>query len=291
MKGPFIAVDWGTTNRRVFQIAEDGEVILSERDARGILAVGRDHFEREARELRRRLGDLPLLCAGMVGSARGWRQVPYVTVPANIADLARAVLWSEPGEAAIVPGVSLRTPERTDVMRGEEVQFLGAVAATLAPSNSMLCQPGTHCKWAQVQGDRLVDFTTAMTGEVYSLLRNHSLLAEVMEGPVHDGAAFREGVSEALKQDLLASLFGARAAMLLNSRPAADSAAFVSGLLIGSDVRARIGHAGVNVHVLGDPPLASLYAAAIEICGGKAHQVDSAEAFVAGITRVWSAMA
>src|SRR5882757_6426188 len=223
MNGPFIAMDWGTTNRRAYRI-ENGRATQIERDGRGILAMQPDDFAREAAAIRARWGDLPLLCVGMVGSRQGWREVPYVSTPASVANLALGTVWLERGAVAITPGVSHVAPDRCDVMRGEEVQFFGAVAAGLAPADRLLCQPGTHCKWARVEAARIREFSTAMTGEIYSLLRRHSLLTKMLEGEAAIGPAFRDGVLEGCKQTLLSSLFGARAAQLLNVRSAGEGA-------------------------------------------------------------------
>ncbi len=279
----FLAVDWGTTNRRVFLI-EGGEVARTERDDRGVTAV--EDFESEAAAIRARFGDLPLLMAGMVGSNIGWRAAPYVPAPAGIAELAASLLRID-ARTAIVPGVSTRSP--ADVMRGEEVQLLGAVAAGLVPADALVAQPGTHCKWVRMDGGRIADFTTAMTGELFALLRKHGLLAVQLSGEVTPGAAFRDGIEEGRRRDLAASLFGIRAAKLLGERDDAEAASFASGLLIGSDVAARFDHAGHDsVHILADPMLGGLYAAAVEAHGRHAYVVDSHAAFVAGIIAIES---
>lgn len=290
MRGDFLAVDWGTTNRRVYLIGEDGSVEQTERDDRGVLTIEPGAFAAEAVAIRDRFGDLPMLCAGMIGSNRGWANVPYVDCPAGFDRLAAGVHWVELGRTAIVPGLALRTDARVDVMRGEEVQFLGAAASGVVPADALLCQPGTHCKWGRLSGGALVDFTTAMTGELFSLLRRHSLLSEQLDGPVNDDAAFGDGVEAARSPDLLAHLFGARAAMLLGLRPSEASASYVSGLLIGSDVSAHGGGEGEEVHILADPVLGALYHRAIVMAGGRPTIVDSHSAFVAGIVRVWELM-
>jgi 2-dehydro-3-deoxygalactonokinase len=171
-------------------------------------------------------------------------------------------------------------------MRGEEVQLLGAVAAGLTPADALLCQPGTHCKWATMRGGALVDFSTAMTGELFALLKKHALIGAAMRGDVADGAAFREGVERSADRDLTVALFGVRPASLLGVRDDVDAAAYVSGLLIGSDCRAQVA-AGGTAYILADPDLGNLYAAAVDTIGGTAVQVDSHAAFVAGITRLW----
>ncbi|MDH7971943.1 2-dehydro-3-deoxygalactonokinase [Sphingomonas sp. AR_OL41] len=278
--GSFIAVDWGTTNRRVFRI-ENGTVVATSRDGQGVTSLAPDTYPAEIAAIRARFGDLPILLAGMVGSTIGWREVPYVTAPAGFAALAEGLGWID-ARTAIVPGVSLLTDSHADVMRGEEVQLLGAVAAGMAPADSLLCQPGTHCKWVRMAGGEIADFTTAMTGELFALLRGHGLLAAQLTADVTPGSAFREGVEAGKARDLAASLFGIRAAKLLGRRDDTDAASYASGLLIGSDVAARAGASG-DVHVLADPALGELYAIAIAANGGAAHIVDSHAAFVAGI--------
>ncbi len=289
MKGDFIAVDWGTTNRRAYRITA-GRAAQLERDAHGILMVAPGQFPNEAAALRARLGDLPLLCIGMVGSKRGWREVPYVEAPASLEGVADGVRWVEPERAAIVPGVSSRAMDRCDVMRGEEIQFLGANAAGFAPDGACLCQPGTHSKWARVVDGRIQEFSTALTGEFFSLLRDHSLLKEVLIGEIQLNTAFREGVREGCRQRLLSSLFGARAAHLLGARAPGEGGAYVSGLLIGSDVHSHLPPAN-EVYIIGDVPLAPLYAAAVLEVGGTAHLIDSGAAFLEGATRLWELIA
>lgn len=284
MIAPFIAVDWGTTNRRAFVIGADGAVLQHLRDDRGVLRIAPDAFAAEVAMLRATLGDLPMLLAGMVGGARGWVNLPYRPCPADIADLARHVHWVEPGRTTIVPGLA---DPAGDVMRGEEVQVLGAVAAQLAPPDGLMCQPGTHCKWARVVGGRLVQFSTAMTGELFALLKHHSLLADFLDGTVTDGPAFQAGVDAGLTQSLTTALFRVRAAALLGLRDPADAAAYTSGLLIGHDVGGATDIAAQTVHIIGDPPLDALYASAITRAGGTPHHIESTAAFVAGMAQIW----
>ena len=281
--GTFLAIDWGTTNRRVFLI-EGGQVVRTERDDRGVTSVS--DFAAEAAGIRARFGELPMLMAGMVGSNIGWQAAPYVPAPAGIEDLAASLLRIDE-RTAIVPGVSVTGP--ADVMRGEEVQLLGAVAAGMVPHDALLAQPGTHCKWALMESGRIAGFTTAMTGELFALLRKYGLLSSQLSDEVTLGQAFLDGVEEGRKRDLAASLFGIRAAKLLGERADTDAASFASGLLIGSDVAARLERVGHDeVHILADRMLGGLYVAAIEAHGRRAALVDSHAAFVAGIIAIGS---
>lgn len=283
----FIAFDWGTTNRRTYVIGRGGQVLHTERDDRGVLSMEALDYAGELARVRARFGAAPVLAAGMIGSRLGWRETPYVTAPADLAALAAARLRIGEADAAIVPGISL-DGLRSEVMRGEEVQVLGAVAAGLAPEDALICQPGTHNKWVQVEAGRIVDFATAMTGELFALLRAHGVLAGMLDGPVTDGDVFREGVARGAGAiDLLTALFEARAAVLLGRRRTAEAAAFVSGMLIGADVGSRRLGSGDVVHILANGELSRLYAAAIDACGARSVAIDSHAGFVAGIHRIW----
>lgn len=290
MRGKFIAVDWGTTNRRLFVIGEKGDIVHEENDDRGAVSPKRRDFSSETQALRDRFGALPIICAGMVGSSKGWVELPYVPLPGSIAQLAAAAHWIEPQRTAIITGMSTIVYGRADVMRGEEVQFLGAAASGLIADDDLLCQPGTHCKWARVNRGHISGFTTAMTGEIFALLSTHGLLASLIEGEAKPSAVFYEGVHRATANDFLADLFEVRAASLLGTRQTIDNAAYLSGLLIGSDVQARIDQSTGVVYVLSDSPLGSLYCAAIESKGAIAKPVDSRAAFVSGITAIWEKM-
>ena len=293
LEAALLAVDWGSTNRRVFVLAANGTVLETAQDSHGILAMDGRGFAAEAATMRARWGDLPMLCAGMVGSNRGWADAGYVAAPASLAAIAAAIHWVELGRTAIIPGVSRDSDGRADIMRGEEVQLLGAAAAGLVSADAWLCQPGTHAKWARLQDGNLTDFTTAMTGEIFAQLGRGGLLADGLDGEVRDSAAFRQGVQAARGGDLLAGLFGARAAMVLGKRSRADQASYVSGLLIGSDCDARLEGdfapaRADRVNVLASPALGGLYLAALDELGCNARLVDSHKAFHAGITQIWS---
>ncbi|MEO7635570.1 MAG: 2-dehydro-3-deoxygalactonokinase, partial [Sphingomicrobium sp.] len=189
----FIAVDWGTTNRRAYALDADRRQGAEFEDGEGVLSIAPGGFPAAIAQIRERLGDKPLLMAGMVGSNRGWVEAPYVPCPAGIEELAAGL--ARPGEnAAIVPGVSFSDGDRADVMRGEEVQLLGALAAGLIPADCLVCHPGTHNKWATLSGGTIARFRTVMTGELFNLLKGHSILADLLRGEAEPDAAFLAGV-------------------------------------------------------------------------------------------------
>lgn len=280
----FIAVDWGTTNRRAYAI-EGAQVVDTFADDRGMLSIAPDGFAAAADEIAQRLGASPMLLAGMVGSNRGWADAGYASVPSGIADVAAVLHWVVPGRIAIVPGVRLAMGDRHDVMRGEEVQAFGAVIAGMIDPDALVCHPGTHAKWIRMGGGRITDFSTAMTGELFSLLSRHGILAAQMGGEVATGEVFKAGVDLALlDRPLPEALFEIRSRKLARKLDDPDAPSFLSGLLIGSDVAAH--RQGTPISLIGREDLCALYAAAIDHIGGSSVSIDGAEAFAAGMIAI-----
>jgi 2-dehydro-3-deoxygalactonokinase len=284
---PLLLADWGTTSRRAWLIDGNGEVVASAQDERGMLAIPPGGWESAMAELKRALGGVEprlSLIAGMAGADRGWRDAGYLPCPAAIGDLARGLCWVKPGAVAIVPGLAI-TEGRADVMRGEETQVLGAVAAGLAPTDCFACHPGTHTKWVSVEGGRVTAFRTVMTGELFALLKAHSILAGRLQDEVVAGSDFDAGLERGLATgEALADLFAIRADALSGAGRIESGAAYASGLLIGTDVRAGlVMDSSREVHVIARPDLAALYARAIEMSGRRAVAVDGGAAIVAGL--------
>ena len=286
--GGFIAVDWGTTNRRAYLLWPDGGLAAEMEDDKGILSVPAGAFPAAVAEIRERLGDLPMLMAGMIGSNRGWIEAPYVPCPAGIEELAQRRIWAEEGRTAIVPGLSFLDDRRADVMRGEEVQMLGALAAGMIGGDGLVCHPGTHNKWVTIEAGRVTRFRTVMTGELFSLLKEHSILSDMLQSEVGQGPAFAAGVRHGLSdEDLTAELFAVRARVLLGQSERDDAASYTSGLLIGADVRTGLRRADEGeIAVMGRPELTGLYAAALREAGRTTLEVDGEQAFLAGATRL-----
>ena len=204
--------------------------------------------------------------------------------PAGIDDLVGALVW--PGEReAIVAGVSYLKNDRADVMRGEEVQLLGGVAAGLIDADGLVCHPGTHNKWVTLRDSRINAFRTVMTGELFSLLKEHSILSDLLQGEVEPNHVFKEAARYAIYNEALpADLFGVRARVLLGQAKKEDAAAYASGLLIGSDVRIGLSlPTGAQVTAVGRPDLTRLYAAAIGEASRDAVELDGEQCFIAGV--------
>ncbi|WP_427912811.1 2-dehydro-3-deoxygalactonokinase [Ramlibacter sp. MMS24-I3-19] len=181
----FVALDWGTSSLRVARIV-GGQVVEQHRSDAGILHVPFGGFPAafEAAVAHWRLAPGTLcLASGMVGSRQGWIEAPYCPCPADFRALAARIAWvpDAPGglRVGIVPGLSTDMHDVPDVMRGEEVQVFGAMQL-LGVDDGVFVLPGTHSKWAWVEQGRLRDFATFMTGEVYALLRRHSILGRTL---------------------------------------------------------------------------------------------------------------
>ncbi|HWX11001.1 MAG TPA: 2-dehydro-3-deoxygalactonokinase, partial [Trinickia sp.] len=190
--------------------------------------------------------ELPAIAAGMVGSAQGWREAPYVDTPAAVDALVGGIVRVATSRGTmlhIVPGV-IERGELPNVMRGEETQIVGALAGDpeLGANGAALLVglPGTHAKWADVQGERIEAFHTFMTGELFAALRNHTILGRTMAEPAQpDIEAFLRGVIVAKNDDhagLLATIFSTRTLGLTAQLQAEQQPDYLSGLLIGHEL-------------------------------------------------------
>lgn len=271
-----ITCDWGTSSLRAYLMAADGGVIASRASGQGIMALGGlsfpDVLTAIAGEWVRDHGPLPVLLSGMVGSRQGWVEAPYARCPAGLPDLAAALaaVPAQPGfgRIAIVPGV-LKDDETTpDVIRGEEVEVLGALAR-LGVADGLFVLPGTHSKWVRVDGGRITTFATYMTGEVFAALKGHTILGRMMGEGAFSAEGFRRGVEAAAGLEgpgaLLGRLFSLRALGLTGRLAGADSADMLSGLLIGAELRDA--SAGEPFTLVANPALSARYAEAATLLG------------------------
>jgi len=187
-------------------------------------------------------------------------------------------------------------PGAPDVMRGEETQIFGALILddALREGSQLLVLPGTHSKWVDVQGGVIVRFRTALTGEMFALLRDHSILLKTGDSapaaPGDSEAGFVAGAQRAthLTEGLLGALFEARTAQLLQQRSRAWAEGLLSGLLIGAEI-AGMSSTRANVaavKIIGDAQLAALYRQVFELAGVAAQVVDGAACAIAGLQQL-----
>ncbi|ABE45442.1 2-dehydro-3-deoxygalactonokinase [Polaromonas sp. JS666] len=273
-----LAVDWGTSSLRGALLAPDGKVVEQRTFARGILTVAPGEFPAVFDSCFGAWMNPETLCliSGMAGSQQGWLEAPYCPCPAGFDDIAGQLAWVEPGLIAIVPGLSIETGGVPDVMRGEETQVFGALQL-LGLDNARLVLPGTHSKWVTVSNRRVTDFSTWMTGEFYALLRQHSILARTLPAtdPAPDAAAFEQGVAHALRsQGLLHTAFSTRTLSLFKRMATGALPSYLSGLVIGEELKSQSLQHGDSVVVMGAPALTSRYEQALALLGVSAQRVS-----------------
>lgn len=280
-----IAVDWGTTSLRGARLDEAGRVLEEKSAPLGILNVPNGDFAGVFASLfsdwMKPTGSVCLI-SGMAGSRQGWVEAPYVACPAGPEELKRHLHWIEPGRIALVPGLSVERGEVPDVMRGEEVQIFGAMRLA-GMTDGLFVLPGTHSKWATLSGGRVTGFRTSMTGEFYGLLSQHSILSRTLDADAPlDEATFMRGVTRASEGNgLLHDAFGVRALALFDRLSPVQSASYLSGLLIGEELRHEA-TAARDVVAIGAPALTARYALALKT-RGVAVRSFGAEATWAGL--------
>ncbi len=265
-----IAVDWGTSSLRAARLDAAGGVLEEMSAPLGILNVPNGDFAGVFASLfadwMKPSGSVCLI-SGMAGSRQGWVEAPYVACPAGPEQLARHLHWIEPGRIALVPGLSVERGEVPDVMRGDEVQIFGAMRLA-GLTEGLFVLPGTHSKWATVAGGRVTGFRTFMTGEFYGLLSRHSILSRTLDADAPlDEATFLRGVARASEGNgLLHDAFGVRALALFGRLSPVQSASYLSGLLIGDELR-HAATAACDVIAIGAPALTARYALALTTRG------------------------
>jgi 2-dehydro-3-deoxygalactonokinase len=295
----WVAVDWGTSNLRAWGIGAGGVVTFAKTSDRGMGTLTPDAFAGVLEGLV--AGELPtgadrvdaLIC-GMAGARQGWMEAPYLEAPADLGRLieraVRPAMPNAPFSPRILPGVCQRETGAEDVMRGEETQILG-LSALMPGFAGVAILPGTHSKWAVVEGRRIERFATSMTGELYEVLRGHSVLRLSLAGDL-DGPGRQQGVEAGLAagietpQRLGALLFKVRSGSLLAGRQPDWCAGFLSGLLIGAEIggqRDWLDGVADEIPLIGSATLGAIYARGLARIGARGRIIDATEATLAGL--------
>jgi 2-dehydro-3-deoxygalactonokinase len=249
-----IALDWGTTSLRAYLFDAAGTVLDMRESTAGIMNLPRAAeeggfdaaFDAACGAWLERAPGVPVIAAGMVGSAQGWLEAPYVDAPASADALVAGIVRVQTARGVtlhIVPGV-LQRGELPNVMRGEETQIFGALGDGLATRDDgtyeLIGLPGTHAKWVVVRGGRIERFHTFMTGEIFAALREHTILGRTMVTPDRlDTNAFLRGVNIARQKGQagpLATVFSTRTLGLTGQLGGQQQPDYLSGLLIGHEL-------------------------------------------------------
>ncbi len=284
-----IGVDWGSTNFRAWGFDEEG-IVLEETAAAIGLKTMKCSADFEAAFLKvcgAWLSQSPaakIIFCGMVGARGGWKEAPYALCPLDpIALVNDAIRFKINGhDAIILPGAMTQNFEAADVMRGEEIQILG-IALQLCLDDVRFCIPGTHCKWARLQGGNLTDFRTHLTGELFQLLREHSLLGKLAEGDEFNKETFEQGLMRGAVIPLTNAVFATRANILADRLHPEHAASFLSGVLIGSEIAAEPEDDGPLI-LLASAEHAERYGIALDYFGRTYRLYDSDQATRYGLT-------
>jgi len=284
----WIAVDWGTSHLRAWAMTSVGDARAEVGSDKGMGCLEPEEFEPALLDLIEPWlgsGEMDVTACGMVGSRQGWAEAPYVAVPCKPLELRPVPAPTKASRLTLrlIPGLKQETP--ADVMRGEETQIAGYLAAHPG-FDGVLCLPGTHTKWAEISAGEVVSFRTFMTGELYATLTKQSVLRHSV-GEGWDEAAFAGAVAEAMsKPEMLAArLFSIRAEGLLRGPDPAAANARLSGLLVGAELAsARPYWLGREIAVIGAEFQAKVYSEALARQGLDVAEVDGSAMTRAGLT-------
>ena len=266
-----IVVNWGTSNFRAYKVDAKGHVEAEKSSDRGAITVPAGGFQDalmvEILDWMDVRDDRILMC-GMVGARRGWKEAPYLQVPATFGEVVHGVITLdvEDLDARIVPGlIGTDSNGVPDVMRGEETEILGC--ATDIGNDVHYCLPGTHTKWVRMENGRIGTFSTSMTGDLFKAIRESTILRSCTQHEPDDESAFLQGVERAGQDGELGhKLFGVRTLVLTGRMRDTSASSYLSGLLIGTEVREKARKED-NLHLIGNAALCALYQKALREFG------------------------
>ena len=271
-----IAIDWGTTSARAYALDNHGAIVAEKSAPLGVQRITDGRFADALASLCAGIGaeNIPLIACGMIGSRQGWVEAPYRDCPADFSAVATSLTRVHGTRLAIVPGLMCRDVDGVpDVMRGEETQVLGILSERGA-ERSVVVLPGTHSKWVIAGASGIERFSTFMTGELYAILREHSILGRLAADGGGDAAALDKGVRRSLRRDaaLPHDLFSARTLALAGELAAQGVSDYLSGLLLGAEIASALRwleRAGVKdkleLTVVGEESLVARYRRALAL--------------------------
>lgn len=288
--GAWLAIDWGTTQMRLWHMSAGGDVMARHCLNKGMGQIAPSDYERILLDLAQPYlptsGAIDVIICGMAGSRQGWYEAPYAAAPCPPPMLDQAV--HVPTEDArlnvhILPGIKQIAPD--DVMRGEETQIAGVLAQN-PDFSGVVCLPGTHTKWALIENGVVARFVTFMSGELFSVIGQHSVLRHSIAAEGWAADAFDTACKQAVQDPnaLMASLFSVRAQSLLSDLSGEAARATLSGLLLGAELSASRGYwHGKNVVLVGEDGLSQAYAAALKTQGVTPRILDSEDTTLNGL--------
>ncbi len=294
VKAKWIAADWGTTHMRAWAIDEQGEVLAYSESNEGMKDLQQNEFEPVLLRLIENWLDnkkiTPVMACGMVGARQGWVETPYLKtpcVPIDKTQLTVATTRDTRIQVNLVPGVMQHKP--ADIMRGEETQIAGFIKEN--PSfNGIVCLPGTHTKWVNVKAGQIENFRTFMTGELFGVISNKTLIKHSIKSDGWDQASFEDGVIKGFDNPgLIASdLFSLRSESIVNDLDSNSARSILSGLLLGVELNGAKNYwKNKNVIIIGSELLSKNYQKGLKILGGESHPFSFEAATLSGLTSAY----
>ena len=294
IKAKWIAADWGTTHMRAWAIDEKGEVLAYSESNEGMKDLQQNEFEPVLLRLIESWLDsekvTSVMACGMVGARQGWVETPYLKTPCVPIDKIQLTVASTKDsriQVNLVPGVMQHKP--ADIMRGEETQIAGFIKEN--PSfDGIVCLPGTHTKWVNVRAGQIENFRTFMTGELFGVISNNTLIKHSIESEGWDQVSFDNGVIKGFDNPgLIASdLFSLRSESIVNDLDSNSARATLSGLLLGVELNGAISYwKDKNVILIGSELLTNNYQNGLKILGGKSLPFSLEAATLSGLTSAY----
>lgn len=285
-----LGVHWGGKALRVWAISGDGEVVDGF-EAPIPLATGKSEgyeraFLRGTVAIREKHPGVPIIITGMAGAKSAWMETPYAPCPLRPSDILSLALPFEIAghPARMLPGATYKDARgNSDVMRSEEVQLIGALRL-LKVSSAAISIPGRHCKIAVIKDGVFAEFRSYITGELFELLSEHSLVGALSQPGEFDRDAFTAGVRHGAEVPLATAVFASRANTLRGDLAPSQVRSFLSGTLIGAETAQLKGRSSEPVFLMASGVLADRYAVALETLGIAHSPLDARAAMAAGLT-------
>jgi 2-dehydro-3-deoxygalactonokinase len=291
IKAKWIAADWGTTHIRAWAIGEEDNVLAFRESNEGMKDLQQNQFEPVLLKLIESWLDdtkvTTVIACGMVGSKQGWVETPYLKtpcVPIDNQQLAIATTKDNRIKVNFVPGVMQNN--LADIMRGEETQIAGFINKN-PDFNGVVCLPGTHTKWVNVKEGQITSFKTFMTGELFGVISNHTLIRHSISIKGWNQAGFEAGIHEGFNNpgSIASDLFSLRAESIVNDLDRDQARSTLSGLLLGVELNgAQTFWENSNVIIIGSQLLSNNYLQGLKILGGQSQLFSLETATLSGLS-------
>ena len=287
--------DWGTSACRLYlcRFHQQQLSVIARTQGRGIKHCNDPEacFFELARAWLEQYAAIPVFLIGTVGADIGWHQAPYVSCPANKKDMLTAGITfrARDNDFTILPGLSCENRHQLpDIMRGEETQLFGFLSQQIhSTEEQLICLPGTHTKWALLQADNIQSFVTSPVGELFEVLCHHSVLLNPASHQSWCTESFTQGIQVGMRKssNLLHTLFATRALQIIDKKNNDQAAAYLSGLLVGTDVKGAMEDFTLFSHVtvIGSDHICSLYVEAFKHIGISTQLFSSEDATLLGL--------